>query len=99
MNDDLFSNCALPFNERARMAITRARLAPAGERLLRARHAHWFATLALREALRARDRNQILCAARTLGFVYCLFADCEWIDPCVECFGPGEAQDENASDK
>lgn len=99
MNDDLFSNCALPFNDRARMALTRARLAPSGERLLRARHAHWFAMQALREALRARNRNAILCAARTLGSVYCLLADFEEIDPCAECFGPGAVQDENTSDK
>lgn len=86
MNDDLFSG-DMPALKKAQIALTRASVAPAEERLIRARHAHWFGLTAMREALRARDRHGILRASQILGHVYCLLATCEHVDVWQEMFG------------
>lgn len=87
MNDDLFDDGNMPALKKAQIALTRASVAPAEERLVRARHAHWFGVMAMREALRKRNRHDILRSSQLLGHVYCLLATCESVDVWQELCG------------
>ena len=95
MDDDLLGSDLTPF-QKARIALARARVAPPDVRLIRARHAHWFGVVALRDALRTRSRVNILRAAHTLDEVYCALATCEGVDVLQEVFGK---EDDDAHDK
>ena len=91
MNDDLLASDMSPFDA-ARLALTRASVAPTNERLLRVRHAMWFCNCALREALRGRHRSRILRASDMMAQAYCILATIDDVDPIAEVFGPGKEE-------